>query len=99
MAGVSRKHNELKNQIMRRSLKKEGDREPGLEKIYTWWKRFQEALGEVGARAQVEGLALARKKVNNERDLISVPKWLSLHFFQGYAHSKALNISQWLLLR
>lgn len=28
----------------------------------------------VGARAQVEGLALARKKVNNERDLISVPK-------------------------
>ena len=34
MACVSWKHNELKNQITRRSLKKEGDREPGLEKVY-----------------------------------------------------------------
>jgi len=34
MAGVSWKRNELQNQVMRRSLKKEGDREPGLEKVY-----------------------------------------------------------------
>lgn len=73
MAGVSRKYNELKNQVMR-SLKKEGDREPGLKKYIPDGKGFRRRLGEVGARAQVEDLALARKKVNNERDLISVPK-------------------------